>query len=259
MGAGWGGLLLWAAEHHGVHAVGITLSRNQHAHVQRLIEARGLGGRVEMRLLDFRELPADERFDRIASIGMFEHVGGRHLDAYFAGLHGRLRPGGLVMNHGITAGGLDNPQLGAGIGDFIEKHIFPGGELFHVSRVAASLARGGLELLDVENLRPHYARTLWAWADGLESRLAEARAIAGEATVRAYRMYLAGCAMAFERGWISLHQLLAARPDGRVDPPSSAQADQPGLRGAQSAYPFERSYMYPMGRHAPRPASAIGD
>lgn len=259
VGAGWGGLLLWAAEHHGVSALGITLSRNQHAHVQRLIEARGLGGRVEMRLLDFRELPARERFDRIASIGMFEHVGGRHLDAYFAGLQTRLRPGGLVMNHGITAGGLDNAQLGAGIGDFIEKHIFPGGELFHVSRVAASLARGGLELLDVENLRPHYARTLWAWADGLEARLAEARAIADEATVRAYRMYLAGCAMAFERGWISLHQLLAARPDGLSEPAAPGPGSPTGLRGAQSAYPFHRGYMYPPSHRASRPLTAAGD
>jgi cyclopropane-fatty-acyl-phospholipid synthase len=173
--------------------------------VQLLINAKGLRGRVEVRLLDFHELPAEGSFDCAASVGMFEHVGRRRLDAYFARLGRLVRPGGLIMNHGITSGGLDNRQLGAGIGEFIERHIFPGGELVHVAQVSASLARGGLELLDAENLRPHYARTLWAWADGLEAQRARAEAIAGDAVVRAYRMYLGGCAMAFERGWLSLY------------------------------------------------------
>ena len=236
IGAGWGGLLLWAAEHYGVQGLGITLSRNQHAHVSRLIDERGLRGRVEVRLLDYRDLPEHEPFDRIASIGMFEHVGRARLPAYFGKLRRLLRPGGLVMNHGITAGGVHNAQLGAGMGDFIDKNIFPGGELAHVSRVSQDLAEAGLELLDAENLRPHYARTLWAWSDALERQLDEARKLTPEATVRAYRLYLAGCAMSFERGWISLFQLLASRPDGDVE--SGA------MRGAQSAYPFNREYVY---------------
>jgi cyclopropane-fatty-acyl-phospholipid synthase len=236
IGAGWGGLLLWAAEHYGVQGLGITLSKNQHAHVNWLIDEKGLRGRVEMRLLDYRDLPEHEPFDRIASIGMFEHVGRARLPAYFAKLHRLLRPGGLVMNHGITAGGLRNAQLGAGMGDFIEKYIFPGGELAHEARVSQDLAGAGLELLDAENLRPHYARTLWAWSEALESQLDEARKLAPEATLRAYRLYLAGCAMSFERGWISLFQLLASRPDGNVE--SGA------MRGALSAYPFNREYVY---------------
>lgn len=236
IGCGWGALLLWAAQHHGVQALGITLSRNQFAHVSRLIDDQGLRGRVEVRLADCRELPAGAGFDAIASIGMFEHVGRAHLDAYFTQLHGLLKPGGLVMNHGITAGGTRNRQLGAGLGDFIEKHIFPGGELEHVSHVSECMARSGLELLDAENLRPHYARTLWAWSQALESQLPRARELTSESTVRAYRLYLAGCAMCFERGWLSLYQLLASRPDGRVDTGP--------MRGAQSVYPFERSYMY---------------
>lgn len=239
VGAGWGGLLLWAAEHYDVQAVGITLSRNQHRYVNRLIDERGLRGRVEMRLLDYRHLGAGERFDRIASIGMFEHVGDAQLPAYFSRLQRLLAPGGLVLNHGITAGGLRHRQLGAGIGDFIEDHIFPGGELVHVSRVAQALAEGGLELLDAENLRPHYARTLWDWSDALERQLDAARALTDEARVRAYRLYLAGSAMSFERGWISLYQLLAARPDGRVD--------GSGPRGAQSVYPFNREHIYGRG------------
>jgi cyclopropane-fatty-acyl-phospholipid synthase len=236
VGAGWGGLLLWAAEHYGVRGTGITLSKNQHAHVNRLIAERGLAGRVRMELLDYRALPEDEPWDKIASVGMFEHVGAALLPIYFQKLLRLLKPGGLLMNHGITAGGTRNTQLGAGIGDFIERYIFPGGELLHLSHVLREMADAGLEPLDVENLRPHYARTLWAWSDGLESQLGHARAITGEKVVRAYRLYLAGCAMSFEQGWISLHQMLAARLTGSV-------ADGP-MRGAQSAFPFQRGYMY---------------
>jgi len=235
IGAGWGGLLLWAAQHYGVQAVGITLSRNQHAHVNQLIDAQGLRGQVEMRLLDYRELQAEERFDRIASVGMFEHVGHAQMVGYFGHLQRLLRPGGLLLNHAIAAGGLDNNELGGGIGDFIEQHIFPGGEIVHVSHAVRGLARAGLELLDAENLRPHYARTLWHWSTALETELDRARALTNEATVRAYRLYLAGSAMCFERGWLSLYQLLAARPDERRQP-SMAWA-------TRSDYPFTREHM----------------
>jgi cyclopropane-fatty-acyl-phospholipid synthase len=236
IGAGWGGLLLWAAEQYGVKATGITLSKNQHAHVSRLISERGLQGRVDIKLLDYRELPEDEPWDKIASIGMFEHVGRAMLPTYFAKIRRLLRPGGLLMNHGITAGGTRNAQLGAGIGEFIERYIFPGGELLHLSHVLRDMADACLEALDVENLRPHYARTLWAWSDALESRLTHAAEVAGDRVVRAYRLYLAGSAMSFERGWISLHQMLAGRPSGNVD--------EGPMRGAQSAFPFQRSYIY---------------
>ena len=244
IGAGWGGLLLWAAENYGVNATGITLSHNQHAHVNRLIEQKGLQGRVRMLLLDYRELPEEAPFDKIASVGMFEHVGQVNMPAYFGKIHRLLRPGGLVMNHGITAGSVEPSPLGAGMGDFIGKYIFPGGELLHPSLVLRDLAVSGLEMVDVENLRPHYARTLWAWSDGLEAKLDDARAVLvethgeeGAGTVlRAYRLYLAGCAMCFERGWIGLHQILATRPDGNMNSGT--------LRGAQSAYPFTRDYIY---------------
>ncbi|MCJ0764730.1 class I SAM-dependent methyltransferase [Variovorax terrae] len=243
IGAGWGGLLLWAAEHYGVDATGITLSKNQHAHVSRLIEEKGLAGRVRMELRDYRELDESQPYDKVSSVGMFEHVGRANMAAYFGKIGRLLRPGGLVMNHGITAGGPDNNQLGGGMGDFIEKYIFPGGELLHVSHVLKDMALAGIEMVDTENLRPHYARTLWAWSDALEAQLAEAHEVllrtAGERAekiLRAYRLYLSGCAMSFERGWISLHQILATKPDGRVDSGT--------LRGAQSLYPFNRTYMY---------------
>ncbi len=244
IGAGWGGLMFWAAEHYGVDATGITLSQNQHAHMQREIEARGLQGRVRALLCDYRELEETRPFDRISSIGMFEHVGKANMSAYFGKIRRLLRPGGLVLNHGITAGSTDNDQLGAGMGDFIEKYIFPGGELLHVSRVLREMARSGLEMVDTESLRPHYGRTLWAWSDALESQLDAAREVlrttAGsknaERILRAYRLYLAGSAMCFEHGWISLHQMLATRPDG--------QLEGTALQGAQSDYPFQRDYIY---------------
>jgi len=236
VGAGWGGLLLWAAENYGVQGHGITLSKNQHAHVNRLIDERGLRGRVTMELRDYRELPEDQPFDKIASIGMFEHVGRAYLPEYFAKLRRLLKPGGLLMNHGITAAGTRNHQLGAGMGDFIERYIFPGGELLHVSKVTEVMAEAALEPLDLENLRPHYAKTLWAWSDALESQLSQARDLTRDSVVRAYRLYLAGSAMSFEQGWLYLYQMLASRPTGDV-------ADGP-MRGAQSAYPFNRGYMY---------------
>jgi len=244
IGAGWGALLLWAAENYGVDATGITLSRNQHAHVERVIEEKGLKGRVRMQLRDYRELDGDAAYDKIASVGMFEHVGQVNMPAYFAKIHSLLKPGGLVMNHGITSGNISPGQLGAGMGEFIEKYIFPGGELLHVSMVLRELAIGGLEMVDVENLRPHYARTLWAWSDALEKQLGEAQRVlettgkgrdAGK-VLRAYRLYLAGCAMCFERGWLGLHQVLATRPDGKLETGN--------IRGAQSTYPFKRDYMY---------------
>ena len=250
IGAGWGGLLLWAAEHYGVEAVGITLSKNQHHHVTQLIQDKGLGHRVTVALCDYRNLPEDMPFDKIASVGMFEHVGQANMGSYFAKIMRLLAPGGLVMNHGITAGRVDHRQLGAGMGDFIEKYIFPGGELLHVSALSEHLASAGLELLDLENLRPHYARTLWDWSNALEGQLGDAQRLLAEGstpaqaekTLRAYRLYLAGSAMSFEQGWISLYQLLAAKPTGHVS--DSHENGGPVLRGAQSSYPFNRGYMY---------------
>jgi cyclopropane-fatty-acyl-phospholipid synthase len=244
VGAGWGGLLLWAAEHYGVNATGITLSRNQCEHVNALIKEKGLSDRVRMALQDYRKLDPSQPFDKISSVGMFEHVGRAKLPEYFNQLANLLKPGGLIMNHGITAVGLRHHGLGSGMGDFIEKYIFPGGELTHICNVLEAATQGGLETLDVENLRPHYARTLWTWSDNLETHLNEARDIlvhqkgeeAGMQALRAYRIYLAGCAMAFEHGWIALHQVVAQR----AAPGGPDELDLP----LNVAYPWRRDYMY---------------
>lgn len=246
IGCGWGGLILWAAQHYGVQAKGITLSRNQHRYALQRIEALGLQGQVQVELCDYRQLP-DQPFDKLSSVGMFEHVGHANLLEYFQTVRKMLKPGGLALIHGITAGSTHNRQLGAGMGDFIGRYIFPGGELMHVSAVLHEAANAGLEMLDTENLRPHYARTLWDWSDGLEDQLDAARSILtaqsdaqrADRVLRAYRLYLAGCAMGFEQGWMGLHQMLLANPSGD----SSTGA----LRGAQSSYPFQRDYMYRKG------------
>ena len=244
IGSGWGGLIFWAAEHYGMQAHGITLSRNQFEYVQRRIAEKGLQGQVKVELRDYRQMDGVQPFDKIGSVGMFEHVGSANLPEYFQTIYRMLKPGGLALVHGITAGGVGNAELGAGMGEFINRYIFPGGELMHVSRVLHDLAASRLEMVDTENLRPHYARTLWAWSDGLEAQMEPARTVLeaqydadkAERALRAYRLYLAGCAMAFERGWIALHQMLCSKPDGDL---------QTGvMKGAQSSYPFNREYIY---------------
>jgi cyclopropane-fatty-acyl-phospholipid synthase len=223
IGCGWGGLIFRAAEEYGVKATGITLSRNQYEHVRERITARGLGGRVDVQLLDYLDLPHSKLYDKIASIGMFEHVGIRNYPRYFGKIHAILKPGGLVMNHGITQNQVGVAALGSGISDFVEEFVFPGGQLAHVSRVIEGLSAQGLELLDAEPLREHYGRTLWHWVDRLERNADAARRESGEERFRTWRIYLAGSAHAFDRGWLSIFQLLAGKPfaDGRMPHPAT--------------------------------------
>jgi cyclopropane-fatty-acyl-phospholipid synthase len=221
VGCGWGGLIFHAAERYGVDATGITLSRNQLEHVRGEIARRGVGERVRVELTDYRDLPGDARYDKIASVGMFEHVGVARLPAYFAKLRDALKPGGFVLNHGITHNGLHGECLGSGIGEFVEDYVFPGGELTHVSTVMRAMAQAGLEAFDAEALREHYAKTLWHWTERLEANAAAARAEVGEERYRVWRIYMAGSAHAFERGWLSLWQVLGgkAHADGRLPHP----------------------------------------
>lgn len=228
IGCGWGGLIFWAAERYGVRCLGITLSQQQHDYVAAEIQRRGLSDRVEVRLLDYREVSEDKPFDKIASVGMFEHVGRGNLGRYFAKIHRLLRPGGLVMNHGITSAGVDTLGLRSGISDFIDRYVFPGGELVHASSVIEALASQGLEFVDAESLRPHYARTLWHWVDRLEAKAAEARALIGEKKFRIWRIYMAGSAHAFSHGWMSLSQIVAGRP----------------LADGSLPYPYTREHVY---------------
>ncbi len=230
IGCGWGAFAIHAARRYGVQVIGITLSACQHELARERVRAAGLSAQVDIRLQDYRDVP-EQNLDRIVSIGMFEHVGLRHLDEYFAAIHGRLRPGGVAMNHGITAADPDSRSVGRGAGEFIGRHVFPNGELPHVSLAIQSISRAGLELVDAESLRRHYARTLWHWSDRFEANRQAALRIAGEERTRVWRAYLAGCAYGFEQGWMNIYQLLVVRT------PQHASTDEFSL-------PMTRDYMY---------------
>lgn len=228
IGCGWGGLILWAAENFAVSAVGITISQNQFDYVNQYVRSHGLANKVEVRLMDYRDLPESEPFDKIASVGMFEHVGVRNLPVYFRKINNLLKPGGLVMNHGITSVTFDDETMDEENRKFIDKYVFPDGELTHISKVLEIMSREGLECSDIENLRIHYAKTLWHWVDRLETNQDQALALVGDKKFRIWRTYMAGFAVAFERNWDAIHQVLASKPtiDGKP------------------AYPLTRDYMY---------------
>jgi cyclopropane-fatty-acyl-phospholipid synthase len=228
IGCGWGALVMWAAERYGAQALGVTLSRNQYDYARARIRERGLEGRCEVRLLDYRDVPEEQPFDKIASIGMIEHVGRDNLAAYFGKIARLLRPGGLVLNHGITHNTPGQRELGSEIGEFIDRYVFPGGELTHISVVMDALSAQGLEGWDVESLRPHYAKTLWHWVERLEENRAAALAAVGEKLYRIWRIYMAGSALGFERGWMSVYQVLAGKP----------------LAGGVLELPQTRDYIY---------------
>ena len=206
IGCGWGSLLLHAAEHHGVRGVGVTLSGAQAELARERIRAAGLADRLEVRVLDYREL-RDEPFDKIASVGMYEHVGRSELDGYVQHVHGLLRPGGLFLNHGIARLRSAPPD-----GDtFISRYVFPDGELHPVTDVIGALEAGGLEVRDVESLREHYPLTLRRWGDNLARNRAAAIAEVGTERERVWRLYMLGSALSFEAGEITVYQVLSAR------------------------------------------------
>ncbi len=212
IGCGWGGLVIWAAKNYGVHATGITLSEEQLAFSRNRIKQLGLQGKIEVRLMDYRDLPSDIQYDKIASVGMFEHVGRLNLPQYFSKIYSLLKPGGVVMNHGITTNSLDDHALGSDIGRFVDEYVFPGGELVHLSTVVGEMASQGIEVWDAESLRPHYAKTLWEWVKRLEGTSDQARELVGEKRFRIWKIYMAGSAHAFDRGWISIFQILGVKP-----------------------------------------------
>jgi cyclopropane-fatty-acyl-phospholipid synthase len=228
IGCGWGGLLHWAAMRYGVLGVGVTLSERQRAYAAERVAAAGLARRIEIRLQDYRDIAGRDLFDKIVSVGMYEHVGIANLPRYFAVIGRLLRPGGTVLNHGITAGDRDGQAQGPPGGEFIDRFVFPGGEVPHISRVLYEVAGAGLEILDVEDLRPHYPQTLARWLARLEAAREPAIAAAGAERYRIWRMYMAGMAYAFDRGWLSVCQTLAQKP----------------LPGGMAPRPWTRRYQY---------------
>ncbi len=211
IGCGWGALVCWAAERYGAQAHGITLSRNQYAYGLGRIREQGLEGRVTLELRDYRDLKGEALLDKIASVGMFEHVGLKNLPLYFGTAHRLLKPGGLFLNHGITHDGegwRSRPST-----RFINRYVFPDGELDSVGNVQRAMERSRFEILDVEAWRPHYALTLRHWVQRLEARRAVALSHVDEATYRVWRLYMAACAVQFEAGGVGVYQILASKRD----------------------------------------------
>ncbi|MEV4488687.1 class I SAM-dependent methyltransferase [Micromonospora coxensis] len=212
VGCGWGGMVRHAAREYGVQALGVTLSRAQAQWAQAAIEREGLTGLAEVRHLDYRDAPR-QQFDAVSSIGLTEHVGVRHYPAYFGALRDRLRPGGRLMNHCITRADNRAPHRS---GAFIDRYVFPDGELAGPGRLISEIHDAGLEVHHEENLRQHYALTLAAWCRNLVEHWDFCVGEVGQGTARVWGLYMAGSRLAFERNGIQLHQVVATRngPDG---------------------------------------------
>lgn len=221
VGCGWGGMVLHAARHYGVEAVGVTVSRHQHEYAAKRMADGGVADRVDIRLQDYRDI-ADGPFDAISSIGMFEHVGLARLKEYFTTLFGLLQPTGRLLNHAIS-----RPPGNAAFDkrSFIERYVFPDGELHEAGTVVSAMQGQGFEVRDVESLREHYAHTLRHWVANLEADWETAVRLIGSARARVWRLYMAGSAVNFEAGRTSIHQVLAVKPGPGGDsgmPPTRA-------------------------------------
>ena len=212
VGCGWGGMVLHAAREHGVRAVGVTLSRRQAELAEKRVVEAGLADRVEIRVQDYRDID-DGPYDAISSIGMFEHVGLAHLETYFATLFRLLPPEGRLLNHGISrpAGAKRTRFARRG---FIDRYVFPDGELHEVGSVVSAIQRQGFEVRHLESLREHYALTLRAWVANLEADWDRAVELAGIGRARVWHLYMAACAVGFEDGITQIHQVLATKPNG---------------------------------------------
>ncbi len=210
VGCGWGGMVLHAAREYGVHALGVTLSRQQAEWAQQAIADAGLEGLAEVRFLDYRDVP-EGSFDAISSIGLTEHIGLAQLPAYVSLLHGKLRPAGRLLNHSITRPTNREPVLVRR--GFINRYVFPDGEILGAGRIITELQDGGFEVRHVENLREHYARTTAAWSANLDAHWDEAVEEVGEPKARVWALYLAGSRLGFEQDRVELHQVLAVKTD----------------------------------------------
>jgi cyclopropane-fatty-acyl-phospholipid synthase len=220
IGCGWGGLLIFAAENYGVTGVGVTLSSQQVAEARRRVAAAGLQEQIRIELLDYRDLADD--FDKIVSVGMAEHVGAEKLPEYFQVAWTHLKPGGLMLNHAISRGPVkQRGNEGLVTGEFVQRYVFPDGEILPLWQQLQGAGAAGFEVRDVEDLREHYARTLGCWVDNLEANWADALDEVTESQARLWRLYMSISGYYFQRGYLAVHQSLLARPDlhGQVDLP----------------------------------------
>lgn len=209
IGCGWGALVIHAAQNYDVYSHGITLSQQQLDLANHRIKQAGLQDRVTVELLDYRELAGECVYDKVASVGMFEHVGLKNLPIYFTAVHRVLKPQGLFLNHGITHD-VEGWETTSST-EFINRYVFPDGQLDTVSNIQRAMERAHFEIADVESLRPHYALTLRHWVERLERNHDEALHYVSESTYRVWRLYMAACALEFESGEIGVYQILASK------------------------------------------------
>jgi len=209
IGCGWGALVIHAARRYGVRAHGVTLSSRQLEIARARIAEAGLTDRVSVELRDYRDMPGEAVYDKVASVGMFEHVGLKNLPVYFSTVHRLLKPRGLFLNHGITHD-CEGWQKSVST-EFINRYVFPDGQLDNISNVQHVMERARFEIADVEALRPHYALTLRHWVERLERNRSRALQFVNEATYRVWRLYMAACALEFEAGDIGIYQVLASK------------------------------------------------
>ncbi len=216
IGCGWGALAIWAARHYGVQVHGITLSEAQYRFARQRVEEEGLSDQVTIELRDYRDLPQDVQYDRVVSVGMFEHIGIKNFPTYFSLVKRVLKPGGLFLNHGISnEAGWRRTQLTR----FINRYIFPDGELTSISRVSQAMEGAGFEVVDVEGLRRHYALTLRHWVKALVEKKEQAAKLSSEEAYRLWKLYMAGCAYFFDAGEINVYQVLAGHAGQPLDMP----------------------------------------
>ena len=216
IGCGWGALAIHAARNYDVNVHGITLSKAQQRFAHEKVLREGLEHKVNIELLDYRDLSMDAKYDHVVSVGMFEHVGIKNFPIYFGTVKRVLKPGGLFLNHGITS---DTGWQYTSMTRFINRYIFPDGELARISDVADAMEKAGFEILDTESLRRHYAYTLRHWVKALEENCEEAIHKTSEATYRLWRLYMSGSAHYFEEGSIGVHQLLVGHQYDKVTIP----------------------------------------
>jgi cyclopropane-fatty-acyl-phospholipid synthase len=210
VGCGWGSMLLHAARHHGIRGVGVTLSQRQAELARKRVAEAGFSDQIEIRVQDYRHVD-DGPYDAISSVGMFEHVGQAKLGGYFRQLHRLLRPGGRLLNHGITRPGGGRAQLARR--GFVNRYVFPDGELVEIGEVLSRMGRAGFEVRHEESLREHYDLTLRHWLANLESDWDAAVAESSPGRARVWRLYMAGAAADFVTGRTQVHQVLAVRPE----------------------------------------------
>jgi cyclopropane-fatty-acyl-phospholipid synthase len=237
IGCGWGGLVLHAAEKYGAQATGVTLAPKQAAWAQQKIAEKGIGDRCKVEVMDFRDLPANARFDKMASVGVTEHIAEDEQPDHFARAFRMLEPGGLFMNHCEVSTRTARRTMSVGEklsrrlwkrDQFIDKYVFPDAKLVPLASVIRSAERVGFETRDVESLREHYAMTLRAWVRGLERRKTEATVLVGERTYRVWRLYMSAAAYGFHTAGLNIVQTLLAKP----------------RPGGNSNMPLTREYMY---------------